>query len=75
MNRCNPRLPLVGDRPPGSVSSANPNPKTKTFLRKENQLSLTASRASRWSAPELGNIIGKETHRPIISPGFRLILR
>jgi hypothetical protein len=59
------RLPLVGDRSRDLVRLANP--KMKTFLREKNSAGLSASRASRWSALEPHNIIGKETQRPITS--------
>jgi hypothetical protein len=66
MIRCHSRLPLVGDRSRDLVRLANP--KIKTFLREKNSGGLSASRASRWSALEPHNIIGKETQRPITSP-------
>jgi len=60
------RLPLVGlgGLPLSGVKTLKPKPS----LEEKNISSLPASYASRWSASELRNIIGKETHRPTTSP-------
>ena len=68
------RLPLVGDRPAALVRRENP--KTKTFLRRENQLKFVASACLPLVGPGVRYIIGKETSAPVHLPaGFRLILR
>ena len=58
--------PPVGRRS-DSCSDRACKAKTKTLQRRENNVSLWAPRASRWSAPGSPNAIGKETQRRVAS--------
>ncbi len=74
MIRCRPRLPLDGESVHAPIWRAKP--KTKTFLRRENQNQLGSSKCPRWPAPNDSKITRKE---PLLPPNplptFRLILR